>query len=627
MSSVIAYWAAGVLAIGLAAIRVYAWMAVGLAVGARRAGLPVASRTALALVAGACLTMAIYAGLTAAGMIGTAIALDAAVAVVAIVSRRRGAAAALGQTARLIIPDQRFARAALVATLAVLVIVAAGPPRDADVMHYHLAHIRQIIAEGRWRQVPVCSFGIPFGWSLTFLPFEKAGLPQVAHFLNLGAWLTTCAVCVETAGAHAGHDEGRSVSAARWLLLCLTLLPVVLKTATTAMADAFLILVVALALALLARLPTLGRSEAFALGFAACAGLTSRYQAAAVAIAVTSIVLVRASSAAEGRAAVGAYIAGAAIALVVAAPFYVANHRTFGSPAWPFGAAFFGTADQLAHAQSAEIARTCASIATAGGDWRARVAAASRLIADRTAFPIPILVVVGCGAAVISGRESLRRIGVFGAVFVGVWAIAQPGLAPRFSLYLLPAAVMCIAPLIARYEARRAAPGMRAAGAAVACALAVVAVVYARDYLRLAATGDTARFHRATWYWPAYDWANRNTPPQARFAVILYGGHTYPLDRWKVSGDPGSSAEVPWTRIATGSDFTAFLDSARVTFVFYGPNVWTDRPMNDRIARVMSEAVSAGALDTVQTFRVPIVYSRIADRGKEVDLVLLRRKR
>ena len=142
--------------------------------------------------------------------------------------------------------------------------------------------------------------------------------------------------------------------------------------------------------------------------------------------------------------------------------------------------------------------------------------------------------------------------------------------------------------------------------------LSLVAILYSWDYLRLAVTGDVPRFNRATWYWPAYDWANRNTPKTARFAVILYGGHTYPLNRWNVSGDPGSSAAIPWERIENGCDFVGFLRDARVDFVFYGPNVWTGEPMTARLARAVGEAADVGALDLMRSFDVPIVYGRMA---------------
>ena len=49
---------------------------------------------------------------------------------------------------------------------------AIVPPRDADVMRYHLAHVRQIARDGAWIAVPDFHYAIPFGWTLNFLPYE-----------------------------------------------------------------------------------------------------------------------------------------------------------------------------------------------------------------------------------------------------------------------------------------------------------------------------------------------------------------------------------------------------------------------------------------------------------------------
>jgi hypothetical protein len=66
----------------------------------------------------------------------------------------------------------------------VLWMSAASPPRSADAMRYHLAHIRQIVGEGRWVAIADYHYALPFGWSLSYLPFEMIGLPQGAQMLG-----------------------------------------------------------------------------------------------------------------------------------------------------------------------------------------------------------------------------------------------------------------------------------------------------------------------------------------------------------------------------------------------------------------------------------------------------------
>jgi hypothetical protein len=624
--SAIQYLALGIVATLLAALRLFAWTAVGLALGAERLRSGVAVRTAVAVLAGACLTMLAYAVLAAAGMLVTALALDALVAAAAIGWRCRDAARSLRETAQLLIPQSVAGRAAVCAVLLLLWVVAIGPPRDGDVMHYHLAHIRQIIAAGVWRQLPICSYGIPFGWSLTYLPFEWRGVPQGAQLLNTGAWLLTCALCIETADSLQAGGGAGSRNVARWMLLAITLLPIVLKSATTAMADAFLILAVALSLALLAHWRSADRAAATALGFAAFVGLTTRYQAAAAAIAVTLIVGVDLARRRDARRLLAPFVAGAVAALAAALPFYVANQLTLGSAVWPFAKPLIGRfAAQGSDGgeAAAKLAALCTSIATGRGS-SILLRSAAHLLVDRTAFPIPLLVVVGAATVLAIRGPGSRRVAIFALLFLAIWALVQPALSPRFSVYLTAAAIMCCAPLVARLLVTRARRAVRIAGAVAVGSLTIVAVAYARDYVRLSVTGDVARFHHATWYWPAYDWANRNTPASARFVVALYGGHTYALDRWNVSADPGSSAIVPWDAMATECDLADILARERADYLFYGPNVWSGRPMNEHIERTIGSAAKGGVLDSVRVFDVPIVYGRMEGLERRTRIILYR---
>lgn len=617
----------GLVATALAWLRLASWSASGLLLGAARLRTGSATRLAVATLAGACLTMLIYAVLASTGSLAAAVALDAAIAVASLVARGASARNLLRTSGRLLLPSSRSGRVVLAAVLGVVWIVAIGPPRDGDVMHYHLAHIRQIIAAGVWRQIPICSYGIPFGWSLTYLPFEWAGLPQTAHLLNAGAWLLACALCIE--GVKPAPDPAVTSPqvVTRWMLLCLTLLPAILKAATTAMADSFMILDVALVVALLMQWPRLGRSGFAALGFATFCGTTTRYQAAAVVIAVSVIVAVEGVRRREARTLSLPFLGGALVASVAAAPFYIANALTLGSPVWPFASSPGGGGQRFPASgmtdAAQQLAAMCSTRAVAGGVQTAAMAAA-RLFVDRSVFPIPALLAVGCLLALTSNLFGTRRIAGFILLFMLAWVAAQPTLAPRFSIYLVAAGVVCAAAPFSRLLATRAAPLMRIASAAALGVLAIVAAVYVRDYFMLAATGDVARFNRATWYWPAYDWANRETPPHARFVVALYGGDTYPLHRWNISADPRSSATLPWRSIRNGCDLHRFLLGAQADFLFYGPDVWTGRPMDPDVERVVGESIRMGALNSVRTFDVPIVYGRMEGLETQSHVTLYR---
>lgn len=620
------YLAFAVVATLLAALRIVAWTAAGLTLGVNRYRGESATRTSLAMLVGASLTMLIYAVLASAGMLLAAVVVDALVAAVAVSLRGGAAIRLLYETFRSLLPRSAGARAVFGVVVLLVWLVAIGPPRDGDVMHYHLAHIRQIIAARVWRQLPICSYGIPFGWSLTYLPFEWIGLPQGGQLLNAAAWLLTCSVCIQSVGALETGERERLRRTGRWMLLGATLLPAILKSATTAMADAFLILDVALVVALLLQWQIEDRGAAAALGFAAVVGWTTRYQAAAVSIAVALLVGFDVVRRRNARRVLPGVAFGTFGALIAALPFYLANAVTLGSAAWPFGASGFGgwgPPQSVAREAAERLAAVC-TMAAYGQGPRLLLRSGIHLITDRSAFPIPLVLVVSCLVVLVIGTAGLRRAAGFSFLFLAVWAFAQPSLTPRFSIYLTSAAIICSVPIVAMLLETRIAALVRILGGVSLGGLGIAAMVYSWDYLRLAASGDVSRFHRATWYWPAYDWANRNTPSSARFVVALYGGDTYPLDRWNVSADPGSSAVVPWKSMAAECDLAAMLATARADYLFYGPDVWTGRPMDRHINEMINAATQMGTLDTVRVFNVPIVYGRMEGLERRTEVILYR---
>lgn len=592
----------------LALVRLGSWTAVGLTILPRGVTRGRATVIGLSILVGSSLTAVIYAAFAAGGHLAIAIAVDAIVAAWAVGLRWRSLSALHDAAVRHVCATPRWMRCGAAAIAMLLWLIAIGPPRDADVMHYHLAHLRQIIEEGQWRQLPICSYGIPFGWTLGYLPFEWIGIPQTAHLLNAGAWLLACGACVDGLQAANMHSDGAAAVSARWMLLGATLLPAVLKAATTAMADAFTILVVALTVALLLEWPRAQKSGAAALGFVAFVGLSTRYQAAAVALAVSLLIMVEAFRRAERRPLLWPFVLGAAVALLCASPFYIANAITLGSPVWPFGST-------LAHfpgsGAASRVAARCASVALSGG-WPAALRSARHLMVDITVFPVPVVTVVSAVAAAVLGLPAVRRVARFTLLYLAIWAFVQHRLEPRFSIFLIPAAVVCSAPLLASLLRTRIAPLVRVAGATAIGVVLIGALLYAREYAEFAVTANLARFHHATWYWPAYDWANRETPPDARFAVALYGGQTYQLHRWNVSVDPNSSAVLDWDSIDDGCELASWLATHRIGYLFFGPNVATGRPISERMDRLVTEAVAEKRLVELREFDVPIVYGRVA---------------
>jgi len=280
--------AAGAVASVWAAVQLIAWIALGSLVVRGKAAPPVSS--ACALLAGSGITGFLLAVLSATAGIRWALAgtfIASGLGLLFGGKRAWQEIRGLAQIYAQLTSGRRAVRMVSVVLLAWAWTLACCPPRDADVMRYHLGHIRQIDIEGRWTAIPDLHFSFPFGWTLNYLPFEHWGLPQAAHFVNLGVWIIAALTLAWAAKRLGGAGSS-------FLLTGLFVFqPYVLKMATTAFAEMYLLLV-ALTVVVLLTLPQEADGKAYLLlGFAAWIGAQSRYQAIAIGLAVTLLVLIR----------------------------------------------------------------------------------------------------------------------------------------------------------------------------------------------------------------------------------------------------------------------------------------------------------------------------------------------
>ena len=140
-----------------------------------------------AILIGSGITSFMLALFCAAGLVGTGtIAVGAFALLMIIIRWRRMWVIASGILDPFVALTRQWL--VLLAGLALWGIVwaaAISPPRSADAMRYHLAHIRQIVTDGRWERIADYHYALPFGWSLSYLPFEMLGLPQGSQLLGL----------------------------------------------------------------------------------------------------------------------------------------------------------------------------------------------------------------------------------------------------------------------------------------------------------------------------------------------------------------------------------------------------------------------------------------------------------
>jgi len=595
----------------LALSQVYAWVALG-SFFTRQSDEEM--RLPLSLLIGSALTAFIYSVTAACWSTTAAMLAVASLCGLALAAGGRRAWRALalffaGPLGNLL--GARWKRITLAAGLACFWLIAIGPPRDADVMRYHLAHIRQIDMDGSWQPIPDYHYAMPFGWSFNYLPFEHLGYPETAHLLNLCLGLVTAGMILTALGAMAGTPP------VFLLFLVLASHPAVLKTCTTAFADAYLAFAMGVVAVLAVKLLD-GKGGLAYLGFAAWIGLQSRYQAGAIALESVPLALWIATRQKQWRS-LPAYAAGAAAAGLLAAPFYIFNWRHFRNPFVPLLAEWFDKTSYLG-LLSVRFAPLWNELS-----WRSIVDWAPSMFAAVQVFPLPALAVALPLAAIWTRDRRLRLAAALSAMFLLLWLIAQPGPLPRFILAVLPLLLLGWAPVLHRIYAWPAArPVLTGCLAGAIFVFSLADLVYARDYARYLVTGNARAFHYATVLYEVYDWVNTFTPPQARVLVIVWDGCSYPLRRPYRRAEPETSAVCDWRAVKSAEDLRDFLRRRAYDYVIYEQRDWSTSPGGPEMTAAIKEALKKGFLVPTKLFLTPVYHLRMLNQSEPVLVQLLR---
>ncbi|HVD61337.1 MAG TPA: hypothetical protein VNC11_10740 [Gemmatimonadaceae bacterium] len=606
---------AGAAATLVAAVALAGWIGIGSLFLPASQRYPDQARLAGSLLIGSAITAFVYALMTRAGIVDGAIVV-VAIAWIASIAMRfseiRLLSASTTNSFREAIGNSKLVRIVAIPIAVLLWIYAVAPPRDGDVMRYHLAHIRQIISDGRWQPIADYHYAFPFGWSLNYLPFERLHLPQAAALVNVALWL------VVVAGLFGLAQKTREGTLARVGILALFVHPFVVRTFASAMVDAYAIMVVYVIALLLFFLDELGDREVALLGFVSWIGVQSRYQHIAWGIAATCVFLFLAVRHRRVQS-IGFFSAGGLSAIVLSAPFYLANASYFGNALWPL-LIRVGNSSSYADRVAASYTRDM----TGQHDASYAFSQLWELISTSSLVPIAAL----CLILIIAGlflHSRFRRIAVLGGIFFAIWIIAEPRLYPKHVLLLLPIAAMMIAGIAHRLgkwpRVLRASHVAAAAGLVVMLALSAV---LSADYARYVATGDLRTYHRFTWYYSTYNWVNHNTPGDARFLVIVLSGHSYYLDRPYRRADPWLSGTVDWSRVRSGAELSNVLASGGYRYVIYDDRSWKGYVGGSEMERAVNEMIATGGLVPVHEQRETLYTSRAMREFEATNVMVLR---
>jgi len=317
-------------------------------------------------------------------------------------------------------------------------IIAIMPPRDGDVMRYHLAHIRQIIIDGGWEPIFNYCYTFPFGWSFNYLPYEFLGIPQVAHLLNLGLFIITCIILFKLAIRYASKNVA--------ILSCLFFLslPFMLKTATSASADMYIIFVVACVSLAIVSMLKMNKNIYILLGFGAWIGIQSRYQAFIVGTAITSYMIILLFRKQIKIEAILPYSIGSVCAIILSSPFYIFNLINFKNPIWPLMIPLFNGLNTYAN----QVAAKCSSGIIGSFSIKILILSIRNLLISLATFSIPILLVFLIIASFIWKTIRIMKLTHFIFLFFLIWIFVQPSLYPRHILIIIIPIIVACTPII-----------------------------------------------------------------------------------------------------------------------------------------------------------------------------------
>lgn len=572
--------------------------------------------SAAAIIVGSAAASLGYLAFASSGIaVVGAMAVSCALIFVTVVRRRLIGNAAILSANRLqlIWPESRFERVAVLVVALTLLVYAIAPPRDADVLRYHLAHIRQISIDRSWQWIPDVTFALPFAWSLNYLPFEVAGFPQGAGLLNVCLWFVAFLLLLEATSRRIGNRTALLIS------LCFMAHPYVVKVFSAGFADGFAILITATIGAALIRLPELSRRDLAVLGFVCWIGIASRYQMLAVSIASSAIVLLYLATGRHWKRA-GAFLGGALVAVLASSPFYLMNWRHTGNPFWPLSTPFSGPRDSFVQQMGAGFS---SQFTWPAGETIAH--AVMRLLTAPYLAPLPIaLVLLSIGNLFVKDK-SAQRLGFLGCGFLAAWLAMSPRLYPTHILPLVGIGPLLVVGLLPRVENRDNPSRLTTPLRVISGVFITLSLVFSWDYARYDLTGNSNEYHRFTWYHPVYEWVNRNTPRDSKFLVIVFSGVSYYLERPNRRADPWLSAEIDWARVASPAALDSIMQQGGFDYLIFDDRYWYQYSGGKQMSDVVHLAVSNKTLIPVYHSREKLYSGRVRREYTESDVYVYRR--
>ena len=285
------------------------------------------------------------------------------------------------------------------------------------------------------------------------------------------------------------------------------------------------------------------------------------------------------------------------------------NQRWFGNAVWPLLMSPREGNSSYANLVAWFYGRSL----TGDHDAATLISGAWNLLTWPRLFPLPILIIaLIVAAAIVRGRA--RPLGWFGLLFLGLWAVMQPSLYPKFVLMLLPAAALC-AVLLRRAQTTEKRGLLRLSQVALV-SMVTINVALSRDAFAYSVDGNLEKYHGTTCFYPVYGWVNSHLAKDSKVLAIVRSGMTYYLERPYRRGDPWIGGEVDWIAQKDGQRFYQLLKQRGYTHVIYDGQDWSSFAGGPEMERVIEEAENLRLLIPLERFDVRLYASRLTGASR-----------
>ena len=505
---------------------------------------------------------------------------------------------------------------AILAVIAFYLLLSLTPPRSADAMRYHLAQLKDIVHTQGVVFRPYVHYNFPLYFSVLLLPVYQAcggvGI-QIAHCIYLFLALSLTLVIAREYGVR--HPV--------WVLLLLLLVPLSYHEAHEACNDWAVVVYVMSALWLVAPIAVRDHDDSWStvLGFLALGfALGVKYHAVLFLPWIMMVAWPRLLEMLKSRQ-VGLLCLALGGMVVIAAPWYVRNWWNTGNPCWPLMLKLFpGGQDYLTE------------VATAYAAEQAGVHSLVNLLGSIKGLLISpyipgILWLLAAFALIWRHKHDPLKLRYGLPCFFAVWWVLQPVWYLRFSIFVLPFAVVLSVLVFERLRELKSRIYYRACAAGFVLVLlygAAIGAWYSAGYLAFYANRQLADYHRATWFYDEYAWINRCVPEHQRLLVIVSAGQTYYLDRSYLRADPWLSGAVAWPQLQNVQDLERILREQKISHVLYEDRDWHAAPGGSEMMRIIDAAREGNLLVTQWERPVRLYTSRLRGLYEDSRALLLR---